>query len=419
MRILLVNKFHYLNGGSEKYYFELGKLLKKNGNEVAYFSMKDDRNIKTGDKEYFVEKIDLNTGSKLKALDVIYSKENYKKMKEAIDDFKPDVVHLNNFQRQLSESIVECCKDNNIPMVFTAHDVQAVCPAISMLDSEKNICEKCINGKYMNCFKKKCVKNSTLKSLLGAYEGNYYRRKKVYTKKIKNIITPSIFYKNKLIEDGIQEDKIKAIHNFINLEEYDLKVEDEGYALYSGRLAKEKGILNLVEAFSNLIINNKNNDKLNNIKLYIAGNGHEKENIEETIKENNLEDKIILLGYLNQKDLKEYTRKCGFLVIPSIWYENGPYSVIETQSIGKAIIGADIGGIPEMVINNENGLTYKYNDVKELEEKMKNLFSDVELREKFGKNAKKFAIKEYSPENYYEKIEKIYRNVEDALNEKV
>ena len=151
MRILLVNKFHYLNGGSEKYYFELGKLLKKNGNEVAYFSMKDDRNIKTGEKEYFVEKIDLNTGSKLKALDVIYSKENYKKMQEAIDDFKPDVVHLNNFQRQLSESIVECCRDNNIPMVFTAHDVQAICPAISMLDSEKNICEKCINGKYMNC----------------------------------------------------------------------------------------------------------------------------------------------------------------------------------------------------------------------------------------------------------------------------
>jgi len=411
MRILLVNKFHYLNGGSEKYYFELGKLLKKHGNEVAYFSMKDDRNIKTGEKEYFVEKIDLNTGSKLKALDVIYSKENYKKMQEAIDDFKPDVVHLNNFQRQLSESIVECCRDNNIPMVFTAHDVQAICPAISMLDSEKNICEKCINGKYMNCFKKKCVKNSTLKSLLGAYEGNYYRRKKVYTKKIKNIITPSIFYKNKLIEDGIQEDKIKAIHNFINLEEYNLKVEDEGYALYSGRLAKEKGILNLVEAFLNLIINNKNNDKLKNIKLYIAGNGPEKENIEKTIKENKLEDKIILLGYLNQKDLKEYTRKCGFLVIPSIWYENGPYSVIETQSIGKAIIGANIGGIPEMVINNENGLTYKYNDVKELEEKMKRLFSDIELREKFGNNAKKFANKEYSPENYYKKLEKIYKNL--------
>ena len=411
MKILLVNKFHYLNGGSEKYYFELGKLLKEHGNEVTYFSMKDDRNIKTGDKEYFVEKIDLNTGSKLKALDVIYSKENYKKMKEAIDDFKPDIVHLNNFQRQLSESIVECCKKNKIPMVFTAHDVQAICPAISMMDAEKNICEKCMNGKYINCFKKRCIKNSTLKSVLGAYEGNYYRRKKVYTEKINHILTPSMFYKDKFIEDGVSDKKIDAIHNFINLKDYDLQVEDEGYALYSGRLAKEKGILNLVEAFSNLVKNNKGNENLENVKLYIAGDGPERENVENTIKVNKLENKIILLGYLNQKDLREYTRKCRFLVIPSIWYENGPYSVIETQAIGKAIIGANIGGIPEMVLDNQNGLTYKFDDIKELEVKMKELLENKELADKFGKSAKVFACKEYNPDLYYEKIEKIYKNV--------
>ncbi|MFQ9298146.1 MAG: glycosyltransferase family 4 protein [Clostridia bacterium] len=411
MRILLVNKFHYLNGGSEKYYFELGKLLKKNGNEVAYFSMRDDRNIKTGDKEYFVEKIDLNTGSKLKALDVIYSKENYKKMQEAIYDFKPDIVHLNNFQRQLSESIVECCKKNKIPMVFTAHDVQAICPAISMLDGEKNICEKCMNGKYLNCFKKKCIKNSTLKSLLGAYEGKYYRSKKVYIEKIGHIITPSVFYKNKFIEDGVKEDKIDAIHNFIDLEDYNLQVETDGYALYSGRLAKEKGILNLVEAFTNLIKNSKGNEKLNGIRLYIAGDGPERENIEKKIKDSKLENRIVLLGYLNQKDLREFTRKCSFLVIPSIWYENGPYSVIETQAIGKAIIGANIGGIPEMVQDNVNGLIYEYDDINELEDKMKKLFESPELVDYFGKSAKNFALKEYRPEKYYEKIEKIYKNV--------
>lgn len=411
MRILLVNKFHYLNGGSEKYYFELGKLLKKNGNEVAYFSMCDDRNIKTGDKEYFVEKIDLNTGSKLKALDVIYSKENYKKMQEAIYDFKPDIVHLNNFQRQLSESIVECCKKNKIPMVFTAHDVQAICPAISMLDGEKNICEKCMNGKYLNCFKKKCIKNSTLKSLLGAYEGKYYRSKKVYIEKIGHIITPSVFYKNKFIEDGVKEDKIDAIHNFIDLEDYNLQVETDGYALYSGRLAKEKGILNLVEAFTNLIKNSKGNEKLNGIRLYIAGDGPERENIEKKIKDSKLENRIVLLGYLNQKDLREFTRKCSFLVIPSIWYENGPYSVIETQAIGKAIIGANIGGIPEMVQDNVNGLIYEYDDINELEDKMKKLFESPELVDYFGKSAKNFALKEYRPEKYYEKIEKIYKNV--------
>lgn len=411
MKILLVNKFHYLKGGSEKYYFELGKLLKKYGNEVAYFSMKDDRNIKTEDKEYFVEKIDLNTGSKLKALDVIYSKENYKKMQEAINDFKPDIVHLNNFQRQLSESIVECCYKNKIPMVFTAHDIQAICPAISMMDGEKNICEKCMGGKYMNCFKKKCVKKSTLKSLLGAYEGRYYRNKKVYTEKIGHIITPSIFYKNKFIEDGVNESRIDAIHNFINLENYDLQVENDGYALYAGRLSREKGILNLVEAFTNLVKNNKNNAKLNDIKLYIAGDGPERENIENKIKSNKLDDKIILLGYLNQKDLREYTRKCSFLVTPSIGYENCPYSVIETQAGGKATIVAKIGGIPELVDDNKTGFIYKYDDLAGLEEKMKELFENKELADAFGKAAKEFALKEYSPKGYYEKIKKIYKNV--------
>lgn len=201
MRILLVNKFHYLKGGSEKYYFELAELLKKHGHTVAFFSMKNEKNIQTGEKEYFVDETDLNTGSKLKALDVIYSKKNKKKMEEALEDFKPDIVHLNNFQRQLSASIIKPIKKRKIPIVFTAHDLQAICPNISMLDNNNEICEKCIKGKYINCIKKKCVKNSGLKSILGAIEGYYYRMNKVYNKKIDYIITPSYFYKQKLIED--------------------------------------------------------------------------------------------------------------------------------------------------------------------------------------------------------------------------
>ena len=139
MKVLMVNKFHYLKGGSEKYYFELADILKENGHEVAFFSMDNEKNISTGEKEYFVEKIDLNTGSKLKAMEVIYSKKNYKKMLQAIDDFKPDIVHLNNFQRQLSASVVKAAKKRNIPIVYTAHDLQAICPAISMLDANNNV----------------------------------------------------------------------------------------------------------------------------------------------------------------------------------------------------------------------------------------------------------------------------------------
>lgn len=156
MKILLVNKFHYLKGGSEKYYFELGELLKENGHEVAFFSMYNAKNVKTGCKEYFVDEIDLNSNNKLKALDVIYSKKNKQKMKEALEDFKPDIVHINNFQRQLSASIIEAIQEKNIPIVYTAHDLQAICPNIVMLDSDNEICEKCANGKYTHCMKKMC-----------------------------------------------------------------------------------------------------------------------------------------------------------------------------------------------------------------------------------------------------------------------
>lgn len=399
MRVLLVNKFHWNKGGSEKYYFELGELLKQHGHEVAYFSMEDEKNIKTENKEYFVPKFDLNNSSKLKALDVIYNKENEKIMEKALDEFKPDVVHLNNFQRQLSASIIKPIKKRNIPIVFTAHDVQAICPAITMMDNDKNPCELCMKGKYINCIKKSCNKGSKLKSALGAIEGYYYRNQKIYTDKIDYIITPSEFYRTKFIEDGINPNKIQAIHNSIEMNDYNVETKDDGYALYFGRLSKEKGILNLINAFA----------KCNKGNLYIAGEGPEKENIEKIIKENKIEDRVKLLGFLNKEQMTDVTRKCKFVVVPSIWYENCPYSVLETLAIGKPIIGSNMGGIPELVIDNENG--FIYNTVDELAQKMNLLFEDEELVNKFSKKSKELAKQNYNREVYYNKLKQIYDKV--------
>ena len=399
MRVLLVNKFHWNKGGSEKYYFELGELLKQHGHEVAYFSMEDEKNIKTGDKEYFVPKFDLNNSSKLKALDVIYNKENEKIMEKALDEFKPDVVHLNNFQRQLSASIIKPIKKRNIPIVFTAHDVQAICPAITMMDNDKNPCVLCMKGKYINCIKKSCNKGSKLKSALGAIEGYYYRNHKIYTDKIDYIITPSEFYRTKFIEDGINPNKIQAIHNSIEMNDYNVETKDDGYALYFGRLSKEKGILNLINAFA----------KCNKGNLYIAGEGPEKEKIEKIIKENSLEDRVKLLGFLDKEQMTDVTRKCKFVVVPSIWYENCPYSVLETLAIGKPIIGSNMGGIPELVIDNENG--FIYNTVDELTEKMNVLFENEDLVKQFSKKSKELAKQNYDREVYYNKLKQIYDKV--------
>lgn len=402
MKILLVNKFHYLNGGSEKYYFELGKLLKKHGNEVAYFSMEDDRNIRTGDKEFFVKKIDLNYGSKLKALDVIYSKDNYKKMEEAIKEFRPDVIHFNNFQRQLSASVVEAGWNAKIPMIFTAHDMEAVCPNKDMLYNGR-ICDDCITKGYMSCIKKKCIKNSKLKSILGVIEMKYYKLHSIY-EKFNYIVSPSEFMKKCLLNGGVKNQNIEVIHNFSNATNCNNEINGD-YIFYFGRISKEKGIFNLIGAVK----------KCDEVKLLIAGTGPEEEKIKKYIKENKMESRVVLLGYLNQDEIRERIEKCRFVVIPSIWYENCPYSIIETLEIGKPIIASEIGGIPEIVENEKNGLLYRYDSVDDLADKINELYYNQEKINKMKEASKNKFKMEHTEDVYYQKIMKIYKN---AIGEK-
>ena len=185
------------------------------------------------------------------------------------------------------------------------------------------------------------------------------------------------------------------------MKDYDIKTQDDGYALYFGRLSREKGVLNLINAFS----------KLDKGLLYIAGEGPEEDTIKEIIKDNKLEKRVKLLGFLNKEQMTEATRKCKFVVVPSIWYENCPYSVLETLAIGKPIIGSNMGGIPELVNDNENGFIYQYYDIDELSNKMKELFEDRKLVEKFSKKSKQLAQEKYSREKYYENIMAIYKKV--------
>lgn len=400
MRILLVNKFHYLRGGSEKYYFELAQLLKSKGHTVGFFSMKHEENITTGDAEYFVEEIDLNTGSKLKALDVIYSQENKRLMAKALEEFKPDIVHINNFQRQLSASIIDAIKEKNIPIVMTVHDLNPICPASIMLYNGE-VCDDCITKGYAQCIKKKCVKGSTLKSTLGVMEKKYYDFHKVF-RKIDCIISPSEFNKNQLVNGKLKYNEIVALHNFVNESERNDYVLGD-YAFYLGRLSKEKGILNLIEAIGDIP----------NAKLLIAGDGPERERIEAYISEHKLDGRITLLGYQNQDSIHKYITNSRFVVIPSICNENCPYSVLEAMEIGKPIVASRIGGIPELIADGENGYLYKADDINELKEKLTLLLDDDDKVNRFAQKSRELYESYYSPDSYYNELIKIYNTVKN------
>lgn len=400
MKILMINKFYYIKGGSETYFFGLKRMLEENGHEVIPFSMKDDKNFDSEYSEYFIENIDYtdkNILNKIKnAGKIIYNFEAVKKLRELIKAERPDIAHLHIFQHQISPSILKVLKDEGIPIVYTVHDLKPVCLNYKMLN-ENGICEKCLGEKYYNCLKNKCVKGSYLFSGVNTIEGYVHKVLKSY-EYIDYYITPSNFYREMLIKSGIDKDKIEHIPNFIDSRDYVPNYEFEDYFIYVGRLSEEKGVETLIKAM----------EHVNESKLKIVGTGPMEKKLKDLVVERKIEN-VEFLGFKSGMELKNIVSKSKFMVIPSEWYENGPMSVLEAMAMGKAIIGANIGGIPEMIEENENGLLFKSGDISDINVKLNHILNSDECIKKFGKRSRGLIEKKYDSKVHYEKIINVYK----------
>lgn len=347
MKILLVNKYHYLRGGSETYYFGLAELLKRAGHEVIFFAMQDERNISCDQSGYFVSNVEFNgvlsTGDKIKAgLRMVYSLEAKRKMGKLLDDEKPDVVHINLFHRVLTASIVDAIKQRNIPIVFTMHDLNCICPNHTMLAHGK-ICTACLRGNYLHCVRLKCFKDSRAKCTMAAIESGYNKVSGLYDK-LDLIITPSDFYRDLLIQSGLTHKTIVHMKNFLPFET-NYHVSGRGdYVLYYGRLSYEKGIETLVRAMCQV-----------NANLRIVGTGPMEPAIRDLIAAEKLEQKVELLGFQRGEKLKQYIENAACVIVPSEWYEASGYTACEAQAAGKPVVVTNAGGLPENIIPDVTG----------------------------------------------------------------
>lgn len=378
MKILLVNKFLYPKGGSETYLFNLGEHLCAAGHEVQYFGMDHEDRIVGNNVDAYTSNMDFHGGSKLGKLfypiKTIYSFEARKKIRQVLDDFQPDVCHINNFNYQLTPSIileiVKWRKQNGrkCKIIYTAHDLQLVCPNHLMLNfKDEAVCEKCLNGNYVNCVKGKCIHGSTAKSVVGAAEAYYWKTRRVY-RYIDTVISPSYFLAEKLSNYDDLKDKIKVMHNFASISDAQ-KTDKDNYVIYFGRYSKEKGVTTLLQAV----------DKLQQIKFVFAGSGPLEAEIEGR-------KNIVNKGFLSGDELKKVISKACLSVVPSEWYENCPFSVIESQIYGTPVLGAKIGGIPELIRENETGELFESGNALSLEEKIRMLVSNPEKLNQYSNN---------------------------------
>ena len=380
MKILMVNKFLYPNGGSETYIFKLGVELQRQGHEVQYFGMEHEGRIVGNHAEVYTSNMDFHTGKLQKLLypfRIIYSGEAYRKMQLVLDDFEPDVVHLNNINFQLTPSVIEAVrdwekkKDKTVRVVFTAHDYQWVCPNHMMLiPASGERCSRCIGQHQRNCTKYRCIHNSCVKSFLGTIEAKFYDWKKTYSK-VDVIICPSHFMEKQLGTSSLLKQKLVTMHNFIDAEVLE-HTEKKDYVLYLGRYTKEKGVLTLLQAAGDLP----------EIPFVFAGDGECREQVERCPNVKNM-------GFLQGEELQKVIVEARFCVIPSEWYENCPFSVMEAISYGTPVIGSNLGGIPELVQDGKTGELFEAGNVQMLKDKIKSLWGNPEKCERYTKNCHK------------------------------
>lgn len=407
MRILMVNKFLHPNGGSETYIFKIGEYLNANGHEVQFFGMEHEGRIVGNHAESYTSDMDFHTGKLQKLLypfRILYSFEARKKIRAVLEDFNPEVVHLNNFNFQLTPSILYEVKKfarirkMKLPIIYTAHDSQLVCPNHLMLrppNQEK--CYRCKGGRFIQCVIGRCIHQSLVKSILGSLEGYLYQILKTY-KHLDSIICPSQFMENRLQKCKILSNKTVVLHNFVE-ESYREQVntfhleEKEDYVLYFGRYSKEKGVLELLEVCK----------QLPDVKFIFAGNGPLDEQVNKVKNVKNV-------GFQSGKDLVKLIQKARFALVVSICYENCPFSVMEAQMYQTPVIASNLGGIPELLQNGKTGLLFESGNLSDLKEKIEFLWKHVEISKELSVNCKQ--AKFDTLEIYCTKLMKIYRQEE-------
>lgn len=356
MRILQVNKFFDRRGGAETYLHAVSEKLRERGHEVHAFSTRWDTNVASSDRPYFVKRYAFDrkegfTKDAKKSMAFLWNRESAQSLKRMIRDIQPDAVHLHNIYHQLSSSILPVIRRAGISCVQTLHDYKLACPNYRMF-TEGFPCERCKGGKYYEAVKHQCLFSGYAPNVLAAAEMTMTKLFQLYERTVNTFLCPSRFMEQKMMEWGIASDKLSYLPNPIALPS-DPHPSCRGAYVYIGRLYPEKGVDVLIRALAHVP----------NAQLEILGEGPERARLE-VLAEEVAPARVSFLGFQTAEMVQAHRITARAVVVPSVWYENAPLSVLEALADGVPVIASDIGGLPELIGDEERGLLVKPGSVE-------------------------------------------------------
>ena len=404
--LLSINNYHYYRGGAETIFLETNRLLREHGWDVVPFAMHHPHNLPTPWSKFFVEELEFGNnyslaGKLARVPKVIYSLEARRKLDLLLAEANPDICHAHNIYHHISPSILSLLRDRQVPVVLTLHDLKLACPAYNMLAPD-GVCERCRGGRLHNVLVHRCIKGSTALSALAMVEAVLHRVLGTYTKYVNRFVVPSRFLMQKLCDWGLPRALFSHVPNFIAVERYRPEPAAGTPIVYVGRVAREKGLATLIRAAAAA-----------KAPVKIAGTGAQMEELRALASELNAD--VQFLGYLTGDPLQEAIRQARAVVLPSECYENAPMSILEAYALGKPVIGARIGGIPELLREGETGFSFESGDVESLATALRRIIDAPDSNiETMGRNGRRWLEEDFTAELYVQRLMAVYREVSSS-----
>lgn len=390
-KILLVTKFYYRRGGDCIYTLNLENLLLEQGHEVAVFAMQYPENLPSKWSEYWPTEISFSggIGQKINAVKRTLGFGDVKtQFARLLKDFAPDVVHLNNIHSYLSPVVAQMAHKAGAKVTWTIHDLKLICPNYTCYRNGMP-CELCFDSN-LHVLKNRCMKESLAASAIACIEATYWNHNKLQ-RATDTFICPSQFMATKMTHGGFDEKKLVTLCNFLSpemIEHYSSNKASsnrQDYYCYVGRLSKEKGVANLLKTAATLPY-----------RIKVAGDGPLAEELR--AQYGNCEN-IEFLGHIDSGGVESLLSSARFSILTSEYYENNPLGIIESLCAGTPVVGAKIGGIPEL-IDSSRGITFETENSEDLSRAITEAwnkgfqYTAIQAR----------ALEEFSPINYYNRL---------------
>ncbi len=390
MKILLVHNDYQQAGGEQAAVDAQIALLRSYGNEVIIYRR---TNTEIGSYGYRRKASFLRQAT--------YSDRTYRDIRSLVADEHPPVAHVHNVFPIISPSVYHALKDARVPIVQTIHNFRLMCPNALFYTQGQN-CERCKLGNTIHAIRWKCFRNSYALSAFYAIIIGLHRRWATF-KMIDSFIALTDFTAQKLVESGLTTwEKITVLGNFLPDPLPQLGFLDRSHSclVYMGRLSPEKGVDVLIKAVSGMP----------EIELKIAGEGPQAEELRSLSRHLNLK-RVEFLRYVTGESKWQLLRKAAATVIPSLWYENFPVTLLESFAVGTPVITSRLGGLPYIVEEGINGLLFSHGDIDELRAKIYAIVNQPGEAVKMGQNGRLMIEGRYSASSHYEVLMKIYNQV--------